>query len=48
MNRKTAADHEGITRCGCGSKYWDDQRDTDGKLIIVCHECKTRLGQSSA
>lgn len=39
MSRKTAAHHEGITRCACGSKYWDDARDESGRHVIVCHSC---------
>jgi len=31
----TAADLEGIVRCGCGAKYWDD----DPVLGPVCHSC---------
>lgn len=39
MRRKTAEHYEGITRCACGSRYWDDARDASGKPIVVCHSC---------
>lgn len=43
MSRKTAQHHEGITRCACGCRYWDDARDASGTPIVVCHSCGTKV-----
>ena len=41
----TAKAHEGITRCWCGCKYWEE-RTTSGKLSVFCVSCDMDLNET--